>query len=247
MRSVVVIPARFASSRYPGKPLVPLLGKPMVIWVAELSARAVGRESVYVATEDSRIADVVRQAGFNVLLTSPDALTGTDRVAEAAEQIEADIYVNVQGDEPSVDPDDILKILAVKQSNPGMVVNGFSWIDPKRESVESLTIPKVVTAEDGTLLYISRAAIPGSKDPGLAPHAYKKQVCIYAFNKAELRAFRAFGRKGELERYEDIEILRFFELKIQVRMVETLAGSVAVDVVDDVRNAECKLRDLHRL
>src|SRR5690554_857877 len=100
MRSVVLIPARFGSSRYPGKPLVSLLGKPMILWVAELSAEAVGSKNVYVATEDERIASVVKAAGFQAVMTSDSALTGTDRLAEAAEQIEADIYINVQGDEP---------------------------------------------------------------------------------------------------------------------------------------------------
>src|SRR5690606_27506517 len=104
MRTVVIIPARFASSRYPGKPLVPLLGKPMILWVAELSAKAVGLENVYIATEDNRIAEVVVAAGFQAVMTSGRALTGTDRLAEAAEQIEADIFINVQGDEPLVNP-----------------------------------------------------------------------------------------------------------------------------------------------
>ncbi|NGO91082.1 MAG: NTP transferase domain-containing protein, partial [Halomonas sp.] len=104
MRSVVLIPARYGSSRYPGKPLVPLLGKPMVLWVAELSARAVGAENVYVATEDQRIANVVEEAGFQAVMTTDDALTGTDRLAQAAAQVTADIYINVQGDEPLVDP-----------------------------------------------------------------------------------------------------------------------------------------------
>ena len=96
LTSAVVIPARFASSRYPGKPLVPLLGKPMIIWVAELSEKAVGKEHVYIATDDNRIKDVVEAEGFNVVMTGK-ALTGTDRIAEAAQQINADIIVNVQG------------------------------------------------------------------------------------------------------------------------------------------------------
>src|SRR5690554_4540327 len=114
MRSVVLIPARYGSSRYPGKPLVPLLGKPMILWVAELSAKAVGQENVYVATEDQRIVDVVEQAGFQAVMTTDDALTGTDRLAQAAEKVQADIYINVQGDEPLVDPADILKVRDAK-------------------------------------------------------------------------------------------------------------------------------------
>ena len=128
MRSVVLIPARYSSSRYPGKPLVPLLGKPMILWVAELAARAVGGENVYVATEDERIVDVVEGAGFQAVVTTDDALTGTDRLAQAAEQIKADIYINVQGDETLVDPADILKVRDAKRAHMDDIVNGFSWV-----------------------------------------------------------------------------------------------------------------------
>ena len=96
-RACVIIPARYASTRFRGKPLQPLLGKPMILWVAELCARAVGQEHVYVATEDTRIFEVVEAAGFQALMTSKTALTGTDRVAEASQMIDYDIYINVQG------------------------------------------------------------------------------------------------------------------------------------------------------
>lgn len=125
MRACVVIPARYASTRFPGKPLVPLLGKPMVLWVAELGAIAVGREHLYVATEDERIAAVVRAAGFAALITSPEAATGTDRLAEAAQLIDYDVYVNVQGDEPLVQPDDIRRCIALKSQRPDLIINGF--------------------------------------------------------------------------------------------------------------------------
>ena len=116
MTACVIIPARHASTRFPGKPLTPLLGKPMILWVAELSARAVGPEHVYVATEDTRISTVVEEAGFRALMTSKTALTGTDRLAEAAEMIDYDIYVNVQGDEPLVNPEDIKRCAELKSA-----------------------------------------------------------------------------------------------------------------------------------
>ena len=96
MKTVVIIPARYKSSRFPGKPLTPILGKPMILWVAEICAQALPIESVYIATDNSRIKEVVEGAGFNVVMTSEKALTGTDRVADAANQIDADIYINVQ-------------------------------------------------------------------------------------------------------------------------------------------------------
>lgn len=243
MRTAVIIPARYGSSRFPGKPLVPLLGKPMVLWVAELSARAVGAENVYVATEDHRIADVVEAAGFQAVMTADDALTGTDRLAQAAEQIDADIYINVQGDEPLLDPLDIRKIRDAKRANMDVIINGFCWISAQ-ENPSSVNLPKVITNECDEMVYMSRVALPGFKDAKYAPNRYKKQVCIYAFTLEELAAFRAFGRKSELERAEDIEILRFLELGRKIRMIETQPGSLAVDVPENLKNVDKALREL---
>lgn len=245
MRSVVLIPARYGSSRYPGKPLVRLLGKPMVLWVAELSARAVGRDNVYITTEDERIAKVVKDVGFQAIMTTGDALTGTDRLAQAAAQIEADIYINVQGDEPLVNPEDILKVRDTKIANMSEVINGFSWISDD-EDPNNVNIPKVITTESNELIYMSRVALPGFKDQKNAPKRYKKQVCIYAFTNDELQAFRNFGRKCELEQSEDIEILRFLELGKTIRLVETRPGSLAVDVPDDVAKVEKALRQIEK-
>ncbi len=245
MKTVALIPARYKSSRYPGKPLVELLGKPMILWVADVTAKALGKESVYVATDDEKIAAVVRAAGYQAVMTSSAALTGTDRLAEASEHIDADIYINVQGDEPLVNPADIIQIRDVKLANPGMVINGYSWISPA-EDPGSVNIPKVITNEKNELVYMSRNPLPGYKEPGRAPAKYKKQVCIYAFNRAELSAFKAFGRKSELEWSEDIEILRFLELDRRVLMVETSPGSLAVDIPEDVEPVENALRKVYR-
>ncbi|RUP83082.1 3-deoxy-manno-octulosonate cytidylyltransferase [Alteromonas sp. KS69] len=239
LTSAVVIPARFASSRYPGKPLVPLLGKPMIIWVAELSEKAVGKENVYIATDDTRIKDVVEAQGFNVVMTGK-ALTGTDRLAEAAQHIDADIIVNVQGDEPLADPQDILNIIAEKQACLGMVINGFCYLN-ESEDPRNINIPKVITTEDDKLVYMSRVALPGYKEESNAPTTYKKQVCIYAFTKEELKKYQDFGRKSELEHSEDIEILRFLELNVGIKMIETKPGSYAVDTPEDVAVVEAAL------
>jgi 3-deoxy-manno-octulosonate cytidylyltransferase (CMP-KDO synthetase) len=244
-RTVVLIPARFKSSRYPGKPLVNLLGKPMIIWVAELSAKAVGTANVYVATDDKNISDVVQHWGYNSVMTGP-ALTGTDRLAEAAEKIDADIFINVQGDEPLVNPEDILKIKNIKETYPEYVINGFSFLG-EEEDPKSVNIPKVITNENDFLLYMSRAALPCFKDSSCAPKRYKKQVCIYAFTKSQLKRFRDFGRKSEIENAEDIEILRFLEFEIPIKMVETRPGSLAVDIPDDVKGVEKALKALHKL
>jgi 3-deoxy-manno-octulosonate cytidylyltransferase (CMP-KDO synthetase) len=242
MRTAVIIPARFSSSRYPGKPLIPLLGKPMILWVSELAARAVGNENVYVATDDDRIARVVEQAGFSFVMTGP-AQTGTDRIADAVSAIDGDIFINVQGDEPLVDPQDILNIRDAKLRNPEKVINGYAWMAGS-ENPLNVNVPKVITNESDELVYMSRLPIPGYKEDKNAPEHYKKQVCIYAFSKDELKKYREFGRKSALEQCEDIEILRFFELDIPVMMVRTRPGSLAVDVPKDVKKVESALRAL---
>lgn len=241
MRACVIIPARYASSRFPGKPLVPLLGKPIILWVAELSARAVGEANVYIATEDARIADVVRASGFSAIVTSPHALTGTDRLAEAARTMDYDIFINVQGDEPLVEPEDIRRCIALKAEHPDKIVNGFCWIGAE-EDPATVNIPKVITNESGVMVYMSRSPLPAFKEAKNAPSHYMKQVCIYGFTREELDAYSGFGRKSELEKCEDIEILRFLELDRQILMYECRPGSLAVDIPEDVAKVEAALK-----
>jgi 3-deoxy-manno-octulosonate cytidylyltransferase (CMP-KDO synthetase) len=246
MKSVVVIPARYKSSRFPGKPLVSLLGKPMILWVSELSAKAVGQENVYIATDDERISKVVTTAGFNAIMTSEQCLTGTDRLAEVANKIQADIYINVQGDEPLVNPKDIVNIIEAKKQYYDAIINGYCSISTD-EDPNNVNIPKVIFTEDNSLIYMSRQAIPGYKDEIQAPSQYYKQVCIYAFTADELKSYADFGRKSTLEASEDIEIIRFLEWGKKIRMVKTSPGSLAVDTQEDVAKVEQGLKNLHNV
>ena len=246
MKSVVIIPARYKSSRFPGKPLVSLLGKPMILWVSELSAKAVGQENVYIATDDKRISKVVVDAGFNAIMTSDKCFTGTDRLAEAAKQISADIYINVQGDEPLVNPKDIVNIIKAKKLYYNEIINGYCSISSE-EDPNNVNIPKIIFTEDNSLVYMSRQAIPGFKDNSQAPSQYYKQVCIYAFTADELKSYADYGRKSTLEASEDIEIIRFLEWGKKIRMVETSPGSLAVDVQKDVVKVEQGLKNLHNV
>lgn len=241
MKTIIIIPARYKSSRFPGKPLIKLLGRPMIQIVAELSARAVGQENVIIATENSEIFNFIKQIGYTGIMTSKHCLTGTDRLAEVAQKIKADIYVNVQGDEPLVNPDDILKIIEAKKKYYNEVINGYTIIE-KDEDPNSVNIPKVIFTEDKHLVYISRNSLPGFKDNKNKPLAYYKQVCIYAFNREELLAYGKYGRKSNLEQFEDIEILRFFEFGKLIRLVNTSAGSLAVDEPNDVKKVEAALK-----
>jgi 3-deoxy-manno-octulosonate cytidylyltransferase (CMP-KDO synthetase) len=237
MRAVIIIPARYKSSRFPGKPLTKILDKPMLLWVAELCSKALSKDLVYIATDDLRIKEVVETAGFNVVMTSEKALTGTDRVADAANQIDADIFINVQGDEPLLNPNDIVKIIDEKKKYPDEVINGCCKIE-ENEDPENLNIPKVVFSEKNKMIYMSRHPIPGTKSKEIKPKCYYKQVCIYAFSKSELMDFVNFGRKGTIEFYEDIEILRFLDIGKEIRIVETENSSLAVDIPSDVEKVE---------
>ena len=243
MKTIIIIPARYKSSRFPGKPLVPLLGKPMILWVAELSSKAVGKENVYIATDDKRISELVSMSGYNFVMTSDTALTGTDRLAEVATKIQADIYINVQGDEPLVDPDDIIKVIEEKKKHPNDVINGYAPLGYD-ENPNSVNIPKVIFTEDKIMVYMSRNALPGFKEEKDSPEGFFKQVCIYAFNQEELIQYGEFGRKSTLEQSEDIEIIRFLEWGKTIRMIETKPGSLAVDVPEDVESVEAALRKL---
>ena len=241
MNTIIVIPARYKSSRFAGKPLVKLLNKPMIQWVAELSARVVGKEKVYIATDNKKIQTAVTQMGYNVVMTSENCLTGTDRLAEVAKKIEADIYINVQGDEPLVDPIDIQKVIDLKKQYPNDVINGYTKME-KDEDPQSLSKPKIIFTEDKRMVYISRQPLPGFKDPKYTSKVYYKQVCIYAFNREELIKFGNFGRKSKLEESEDIEIIRFLEWGKIIRLVETQPESLAVDTPNDVEKVENVLR-----
>ncbi|WP_338357109.1 3-deoxy-manno-octulosonate cytidylyltransferase [Yeosuana marina] len=242
MRKIGVIPARYKSSRFPGKPLVKILGVPMIIRVAKIVSDALGKENTYVATDDDRIKNVVEANGYNVVMTSEHCLTGTDRVWEVAQKIEADIYLNIQGDEPLLNPLDILSIAKEKEKHPDYVINGMIDIEPN-EDPRNINLPKVLVNNKNDLIYMSRLPIPGIKDSLNGIPVYKKQVCIYAFNYQELKCFGNSNEKSEYEKHEDIEILRFFDFSIPIKMVETSSNSLAIDVVEDLEKVEKVLKD----
>ena len=230
-----IIPARYKSTRFPGKPLVEINGVPMIIRVSDIVGKAVGKENVYIATENNKIAKVVRDNGYKVILTSDSCLTGTDRVAEASMEVDGDIIVNVQGDEPLLNPKHIAKVIDEKIKYPNHIINCMARVE-SYEDVEDTKLPKMVVNEDNELMYSSRSAIPGSKyGPGKNP---KKQVCIYAFSKEELSKFGSKNEKTPLEWSEDIEINRFLEMGMKVKMVEVEDVTHAVDIPEDVKIVE---------
>ncbi|WP_143308013.1 3-deoxy-manno-octulosonate cytidylyltransferase [Chitinophaga vietnamensis] len=240
MKILAIIPARYKSSRFPGKPLQLIQGIPLMIRVAQRTSGAVGKENVVIATESEEIRKVGESYGFKVVLTSDSCLTGTDRVWEVAQQIAADIYVNVQGDEPLIDPGDIQNAIAEKQRYPEFVINGMQTLLADDDPA-NINIPKVLTKPDQQLLYMSRLPIPGIKGNPAHPPVYKKQVCVYAFSYQELSIFGKQPAKTPAEAFEDIEILRFLELGVPVRMLEMKSPAIAVDTPEDVIKVEAFL------
>ncbi len=233
MDVAIIIPARYKSTRFPGKPLSDIKGKPMIIRVADICAKVIENNKIFIATDSKKISSIVKKFNYNVILTKKNNLTGTDRVAEASKKIKAKIIVNVQGDEPLLDYKDIRKIINKKKNNFDTVINAYCPLS-NYEKANNINIPKLVVNEKDELIYMSRKAIPGSKNLN-SKIVYFKQVCIYAYNKKELEKFKKFGRKSKIEEFEDIEILRFFDLDTKIKMVRLNKSSQAVDTPNDLK------------
>ncbi len=235
----IIIPARYQSSRLPAKPLADIHGKPMIQYVWEQCIQCAPTQDVYIATDDNRIKDVCQAFGSQVMMTSPDCLTGTDRVAEAAQSLSYSLIVNVQGDEPLIEPSTINTVIAAFQPASGAVVNAMTRIHNEQE-YRSPHVPKVVASPRGALHYMSRAPIPANKTEQF-DRAWK-QVCVYCFSPEHLQAFTTQTTKTVLEAIEDIELLRFLDLGIPVHMVEVDSASLAVDTEDDLHKVRERVR-----
>ena len=192
-------------------------------------------ENVIIATDDHRIMDHCNDEGMEALLTSESCLTGTDRLAEVAQKIKKKHYINVQGDEPLINPDDIRKIIRKSLADPDIIFNGMCDITDKEDFI-SYNVPKVVCSGNNDLLYMSRAPIPSNKSGDFVKA--KRQVCIYSFPRDSLLKFANCSGKSPNESIEDIEIIRFLELGLKVRMVEVSDNPVAVDTEEDLLRAE---------
>ena len=237
---LIVIPARYQSSRFPGKPLVDIHGKSMIKRVWEKCVEAANADMVLVATDDVRIKEHCKDHNINVMLTSENCLTGTDRLYEVSQKIKVDVYINVQGDEPLISSMDIQTILQEAQKEPGITINAMCPII-NEDDFKNPNIPKVVTRKDGRLLYMSRAPIPPNKKLGF--EKAMKQVCIYAYPRDVLISFGLLKEKTPLESIEDLEILRLLELGYEVKMVEVSDCSVAVDTQKDLDKVRLLIND----
>lgn len=232
MKIIGIIPARYKSSRFPGKPLAMILDKPMIWWVYQQASKVEAFSAVYVATDDERIREACEQYGMNVIMTSDEHPTGTDRIGEVARNIPADLYVNIQGDEPMIDPETILEAIKPFYDDPELQVSNLMApiIDPVE--VINFTVPKVITNQDNIGLYLTRSAAPYPK--GDINYQFFKQVCVYGF-KPEALSFYCAAPRGKMEKIEDIEILRFIESGYRVKFVEVPSNTIAVDTINDLK------------
>ena len=233
MRVIGVIPARMGSSRFPGKPLAVLHGRPMVEHVHRNAAACPALDTVLIATCDREIADAAHAFGARVAMTSPDHERASDRVAEAAAGDGADIVVMIQGDEPMVTPAMIEAAVAPLRRDPAIgCTNLVAPIRTPEAFADPNTI-KVVTAPDGRILYFSRAAIPCPRPGFAAPAPPLKQVCVIPFRRQALATFCTLPA-GRLETAESIDMLRFLEHGFDVHAVPTDVDTQAVDTAEDL-------------
>lgn len=231
MKIIGVIPARFKSSRFEGKPLADICGKPMIWWVYQQAIKVKEFEAVYVATEDERIKNTCEKLGVNVIMTSDEHQTGTDRIGEVARKIKADLYVNIQGDEPMIEPETIVEAIKPFYDNEELQVSNLMTVIKDPVDVVNFTVPKVITNKDGIGIYLTRSAAPYPK--GSIDYFYYKQVCVYGFTPEALE-FYCNNPRGKVESIEDIEILRFIESGYKVQFIEVDSDTVAVDTPNDL-------------
>lgn len=238
MNAIGIIPARYASTRFPGKPLADILGKPMIQWVYEQARLSQLLERVIVATDDQRIFKVVKDFGGEVMMTSPDAANGTERVAEVAKRLLATFIVNIQGDEPLIDPAIIDQLVMLMRENPEAPMGTLVKRIKNIEDLNNPNIPKVVVDKDFYALYFSRSVIPFFRDEKdqrhwLTKSTYYQHIGLYIYRRDFLMQLVKLP-PSILERIEQLEQLRVLENGYKIKVALTETDSIGVDVPADI-------------
>lgn len=231
MEVVGIIPARLAAVRLPNKPLLDIAGKPMIWWVWHNAKQAKTLDEVMVATPDEEIAEVVRGFGGVAVMTSPKHRSGTERLAEAAQNLSADIIVNIQGDEPLMPPEHIDAVARPLLEDPSLPMSSL-MCPATEEEKDKPTVVKVVVDRMDNALYFSRSRIPYPRDPS-APAIVYKHLGIYAYRRDFLLQY-ATMEPTPLERMEVLEQLRVLENGYRIRMVRVEQTSIGVDTEEDL-------------
>jgi 3-deoxy-manno-octulosonate cytidylyltransferase (CMP-KDO synthetase) len=235
---VVVIPARYGSTRLPGKPLVSLAGKPMIQRVYERAKMAGRVDQVIVATDDARIVKTVEGFGGEARMTRSDHRTGTERVAEVAAHVEGGVFVNVQGDEPLLDPAAVDTAVRALLEEPAAAISTVATVIKTPADIMDPNVVKTVLDFDGNALYFSRAPIPWVRDTGSKIQVrHLKHLGLYVFEREALLEYPTLPQ-GELEKIEQLEQLRWMENGWKIRVAEVEHDAVSVDVPEDVARVE---------
>ncbi len=240
-RVLAVIPARLASTRLPRKVLREVNGQPLLAWVVEAALRCPAIGKVVVAADSEEVAALCAARGWECLMTSPELPSGSDRLFAVSRKIDADVYVNIQADEPLLQPTHIEALLQ-PFADPDVAVTTLKVRCPE-ESIADPNVVKVVTAPDGRALYFSRAAIPFNRDGQTT--AYWKHLGLYAYRKAALARFAALS-PGELEQIERLEQLRLLENGIGIHVAESPEDTIGVDTEEDLHRVDGLLRAAER-
>ncbi len=238
LRTLGVIPARLASTRLPRKVLREVAGRPLLAWVVEAARACPQLDRVLVATDSEEVAEFCRRIGCAVELTAANLASGTDRVHAVAQLIDADVYVNIQGDEPLLRPEHILALL--RPFARAEVDVSTLKVRCTEENIANPNAVKVVTAADGRALYFSRAAIPYHRDAADPVPQYWKHIGLYAYRKRALNLFPTLP-PSRLERAERLEQLRFLENRLAIYVEATEFDTIGVDTEDDLRMVEARL------
>jgi 3-deoxy-manno-octulosonate cytidylyltransferase (CMP-KDO synthetase) len=238
IRILGVIPARLGSTRLPRKVLREIAGKPMVEWVWLAAAGSGTMDQVIVATDSPEVVEVCEQRGIPVAMTSPNCASGTDRVYEISRQIDAGIYVNIQGDEPLLTPAHLEPLLALF-ARPQVAVGTISVPCPPADIANPNAV-KVVTAADGRALYFSRSTIPFDRDQA-GFNGYCKHLGLYAYRKRALERFAALA-PSSLEQIERLEQLRLLENGIDIYVGRAQGDTIGVDTEEDLQRVDAILR-----
>lgn len=242
MKTIAIIPARYASTRLPGKPLIDMLGKPLIQRVVEQAQKVL--DNVVVATDDERILSAVESFGGKAVMTGKDCPSGTDRCREAYEKIDHnyDVVINLQGDEPFIDPSLILQ-LSKAFDDPKIDIATLAVPFPQDSTFEALNnpnSPKIVLDNSGNAIYFSRSVIPylrnEDRDTWASKHKYLKHIGVYAFRSTVLKEVTSL-KQGTLEKCESLEQLRWLEAGYRIKVIETDHATIGIDTPEDMKKA----------
>jgi 3-deoxy-manno-octulosonate cytidylyltransferase (CMP-KDO synthetase) len=258
IKAVVIIPARFASTRLPGKALLEIEGKPMICWVAERAMQARNVVRVIVATDDKRIVDAVRFSGCEAVMTRADHASGTDRLAEVAQTLDdSAIIVNLQGDEPLISPRTIERAIEASNEESAGIVTTWEAIETAAD-VLNPDVVKIVVDNSGRALYFSRSPVPYPRDavrkhvtletalrnePGLLGQ-FRKHTGLYVYSKEVLMELTRWPQ-SDLERIECLEQLRALERGVKIKAIEASTSSIGVDTREDLERVRASIQKEH--